>query len=160
VDTKRRTERTFNRAALAAVAAVVFLGGGLICWFLLRGPATAPAEISLTPEAKAYTRNLKLSEVEMKATENLMKVTVVEILGKITNAGDRTLNLVAITCIFYDINGVETWRERVPIVRDRGGAGLKPGETRGFRLPFDELPATWNQAMPQMVIAGIEFAGE
>ena len=36
--------------------------------------------------------------------------------------------------------------------------GLKPGETKSFRLPFDDLPASWNQAMPQLVIAGVKFS--
>jgi hypothetical protein len=47
-------------------------------------------------------------------------------------------------------------RSRVPIVSQRMG-GLKPGETKSFRLPFDEIPESWNQAMPQLVIAGVKF---
>ena len=35
---------------------------------------------------------------------------------------------------------------------------LKPGESRPFRLPFDDIPAGWNNQMPQLVIAHIEFA--
>jgi hypothetical protein len=35
--------------------------------------------------------------------------------------------------------------------------GLKPGETKSFRLPFDAVPAGWNQQMPNLVIAGIDF---
>jgi hypothetical protein len=39
-----------------------------------------------------------------------------------------------------------------------GNGGLKPGETKSFRLPFDDLPDSWNQAMPQLVIAGVKFS--
>jgi len=35
---------------------------------------------------------------------------------------------------------------------------LKPGETKSFRLPFDEIPGSWNQVMPQLVIAGVKFS--
>jgi hypothetical protein len=35
--------------------------------------------------------------------------------------------------------------------------GLKPGETKSFRLPFDNLPDSWNQGMPQLVIASVKF---
>jgi hypothetical protein len=45
----------------------------------------------------------------------------------------------------------------VAIVRHRDGAGMRPGEQRNFRLPFDNIPAGWNQALPQLVIAAIEF---
>jgi hypothetical protein len=35
--------------------------------------------------------------------------------------------------------------------------GLKPAETKAFRLPFDNIPQGWNNQMPQLVIAGIVF---
>jgi hypothetical protein len=34
---------------------------------------------------------------------------------------------------------------------------LMPGETKEFRLPFDTLPESWNQALPDLVIAQIVF---
>jgi hypothetical protein len=30
---------------------------------------------------------------------------------------------------------------------------------RPFRLPFDDIPASWNNQMPQLVIARIGFGG-
>ena len=44
----------------------------------------------------------------------------------------------------------------MPIVSQKMG-GLAPGEIKTFRLPFDNIPESWNQAMPQMVIARIDF---
>jgi hypothetical protein len=35
---------------------------------------------------------------------------------------------------------------------------LAPGESKPFRLAFDNVPDSWNQTMPQMVIAAIDFA--
>jgi len=49
-----------------------------------------------------------------------------------------------------------TLRQRVAIVSSQMG-GLKPGETKSFRLPFDNLPESWNQTMPQLVIAAVKF---
>jgi hypothetical protein len=110
----------------------------------------------LTQEAKAYVKNLQLSDVEMKATESYMGSQLVEILGKITNNGDRTLRQVDLNCVFYDPYSQVVLRQRVSIVRTKTGE-LKPRETKSFRLPFDSLPQSWNQTMPQMVIAGIVF---
>lgn len=93
----------------------------------------------------------------MEAKESYMKHTLVEITGKLTNKGDRGLRLVEINCVFYDPYGQLVLRERVPIVKRTGGAPLKPGETRSFRLPFDSIPSSWNQALPQLVIARIDF---
>jgi hypothetical protein len=110
-----------------------------------------------TPEqAKAYIRHLALSQVEMKASESFGGQQLVEITGQIANNGDRSLRKVELSCIFYDPYGQVVLRETVPLVRpDRGG--LKPGETKPFRLPFDNIPNTWNQALPSMVMAGVVF---
>lgn len=112
----------------------------------------------LTEEARAYVRGgyLELSEVEMKAKENFAQQTLVEVTGKITNKGTRTVQLVEVNCVFHDPYGMVVLRERLSIVGGRAG-GLKPGETKTFRLPFDTLPQSWNQALPDLVIAQILF---
>jgi hypothetical protein len=139
----------YTSAAIVLIGAAIF---GYLHWMDLH-PAQ---EIALTPEAKAYVPNLKLEDVTMKATGSYMGQDVIEIEGKIGNAGARGLDTVEIYCIFRDVYGQLVLRQRLPIVSPRMG-GLKPGETKTFRLPFDDLPASWNQAMPQLVIAGVKF---
>lgn len=146
-----RNERGSVVVIVLVVVAVLGLGG-----YLYYRSAPAPQEAELTPEAKAYVRNLQLGEVSMQANESFMQQTLVEITGTITNAGDRALSEVEIHCIFYDPYNQPVLRQRVGIVRSKTG-GLNPGETKPFRLPFDSLPENWNQGMPQMVIAGINF---
>lgn len=136
-------------AALAVLASGVFL-------YMQYVEKHAPVDAPLTAEAKAYVKNLQLSDVEIKANKSYLNQMVVEIDGKITNAGDRPLNTVEIYCVFYDSYGQLVLRSRVPIVKPALG-GLKAGETKSFRLPFDEIPESWNQAMPQLVIAGVKF---
>ncbi|HEV2690657.1 MAG TPA: FxLYD domain-containing protein [Bryobacteraceae bacterium] len=133
--------------------AVVLLAGGALAWFVMHpaAPASAPP---LTPEAKAYVRNLQLSGVTMKATDSYVNQMVTEIEGKITNSGDRVVKQADVYCIFYNSYGEMILRERVAIVK----SPLKPGESRDFRLPFDNIPSSWNNQMPQLVIARIEFA--
>lgn len=115
-----------------------------------------PAPPVLTAEAKQYVHNLQLSDVEMKAAESYMKQQVVEIVGNITNNGPRTLKVVEINCVFYDAYGQLVLRERVPIIGSRTGT-LAPGQKKSFRLAFDTIPGSWNQALPQLVIAQIVF---
>ena len=102
-------------------------------------------------------RYLKLSEVQMEAHESYMKQQVVEITGKIGNTGDRVLEQVVLICVFRDAYGQVLLRERVPIVSKRMG-GLAPNETKPFRMPFDNIPEGWNQALPELVIAEIDFS--
>jgi hypothetical protein len=140
-----------SKIIIYVVATVLFIGGGL-AWFITR-PRPDAGATPLSPEAKAYVRNLQLSEVSMKATESYVGQMVTEIEGKITNAGTRAIGQADVNCIFYNAYGEVILRERVPIVK----SALRPGETRSFRLPFDDIPGSWNNQMPQLVIARIEF---
>jgi hypothetical protein len=141
-----------SKTAIYVLVIAVALAAGLL-WFVNR-PRPAAAIEPLSADAKAYVRNLQLSQVTMQATESYVKQTVTEIEGTITNAGGRTVQHADVYCVFYNSYGEVILRERVPIVV----AGLKPGETRMFRLPFDDIPGGWNNQMPQLVIARIEFA--
>ena len=133
------------------------LAGAGVVSYLELAPHKPAADAPLTPEARAYVGNLKLADVSMKGSKNYFSQMVVEISGSITNAGDRVLDTVEINCVFQDYYDQVTLRQRVPIVSPKMGS-LRPGETKSFRLPFDNLPESWNQKMPQLVIAGVKFS--
>jgi len=140
-----------SKSAIYILAAILLLGGAAVWYF--NHPATVSSAPPLTPDAKVYVRNLQLADVTMKATESYVNQMVTEIEGKITNGGARPVKEVDVYCIFYNRYGEVVLRQRVPIVKSL----VKPGESRSFRLPFDEIPESWNNQMPQLVIAGIEF---
>jgi hypothetical protein len=139
---------------IVAAVAIALLAGALL---YLSRPAQNSRTAPVSGEARAYVSKLVLSDVTMQATENFMKQRVVEIEGKIANAGDRELGGISVYCLFFDVNGSEIHRERVPLL-SRKGSTLRPGASQSFRLPFDALPEGWNQQMPRLVIAGIDFA--
>jgi hypothetical protein len=141
----------------AIVAGALLAVGAAGFWYLDRASKQPPPPPpALTAEAKTYVSHLKLSDVDMSAHEDYFHQRVVEITGKIGNTGERTLGVVEINCVFYDPYGQVVLRARTPIV-DRKGGGLRPGDTKPFRLPFDTVPESWNNVMPQMVIARIDF---
>ena len=142
---------------LPVVVGLVLLLGAAGFFFLQRQSQVTARPPALTGDARAYVRYLKLSEVDMKARESYLKQSVMEITGKIGNQGERVLKLVEINCVFSDTYGQVVLRARVPIVSPKIG-GLAPGETKNFRLAFDNIPESWNQALPQLVIAQIVFA--
>lgn len=141
-----------SKTAISTVAVVLLLGGVLL-WYVSR-PHSSNSLPPMKPEDKAYVHSLELSDVTMKATESYVKQTITEIEGKIANKGNRTVKEAELYCVFYNVYGEVVIRERVAIVK----GVLKPGESRPFRLPFDDIPAGWNNQMPQLVIAHIEFA--
>jgi hypothetical protein len=138
------------------VGLVLLLGLGGFFYLDRVSKKSPPEPPPLTGEARAYASKLKLTNVEMKAHESYLKQSVVEIVGNIQNVGDRVVKTVEIRCVFYDAYGQVVLRERVPIVSPKIGA-VAPEQIKPFRLPFDNVPESWNQAMPQLVMAGIEF---
>ena len=123
--------------------ALVLAGGGVIAYLEL-APHKPAAQAPLTPEARAYIKNLKLSDVGMKAAKNYFSQMVVEIAGNITNAGDRNLDTVEIYCVFHDGYDQMILRQRVAIVSPKmAPGGLKPGRNQelppALRQPAGEL---------------------
>jgi hypothetical protein len=118
-------------------------------------PAALPPP-RLTPEARVYLPSLAISNSRMQAAESYVNSRLVEILGDITNNGNRTVKVAEVTCVFMGYSGVEVARERAFVVGGRSGS-LAPGQTKAFRLPFDTIPEAWNQALPTLIIAQIQF---
>lgn len=149
-----------NRSArLIPIIGAALVGVILICGiiYLSNSKPQSTPEAPPTPEAKAYVHSLKLSNVAVKAAENLMEQRVVEVDGDVTNTGTRSLQSVEVYCYFSGINGRQLGRQRATMVSPVDPP-LKPGQTRSFRLAFDSTPDGWNQAVPGLVIAKIAFA--
>ena len=153
---KTAVEQKSIPVAGLVIVLVVILGAGFFLYLDRLSHRPAPPPPPLTGEAKAYVRNLRLLDVDLQKHESYMKQAVVEITGKVGNNGGRVLHVVEINCVFYDPSGQVVLRERVPIVSGKIG-GLAPGEIKNFRLAFDNIPDSWNQALPQLVIAQIVF---
>ena len=78
-------------AMVIGLVLVIGLGGFLYLDRAAQKPP--PAHPPLTGPARAYARELKLTNVEMKAHESYLKQSVVEIVGNIQNTGDRIVKL-------------------------------------------------------------------
>jgi hypothetical protein len=129
---------------------------GAFGWLTFAPKPLPPAPPILTEDAKKYIGKLTFSNVRIQAAESVINQRVVEILGDLTNNGDRTVKLAEVTCVFKDYNDKELQRERVAIIGQTTGP-LAPGATKAFRLAFDDLADSWNQAYPSFVIAQIQF---
>lgn len=140
---------------IIGLVAVVLVGAAAA--YLTFGPKPAPPPpIVLTQEAKDYLPNLKLTDVGLQAAESYVNSSLVEVLGKVTNTGNRTVKLVQVNCLFRNIYRKPIYRELATVVGAKYGP-LKPGETKPFRLAFENPPQGWNQDMPDLVIAQIQF---
>ena len=149
------SSRRGSAALVIVLVIVIFTAAGAGIWLLLtRRPVQEPGK--LTAEAEAYFPYMSMTDFDMKATESFTQQQLVEITGKISNKGNRQVTAVDAVCIFYDPYGKAVHRERVGVLKAREGA-LKPGESRPFRMAFDTIPNSWNQAFPQIGIAEMRF---
>src|SRR5580693_9855360 len=114
----------------------------------------------------AYAANLKFSDLKTSAAQNFVGATVSYIDGTITNTGDKTVIHAVVQVTFKDDMGQTAQREEIPIhVLRTGGpydeavdlnfSPLAPGESKPFRLIFENISAQWNHAYPDLQVSKV-----
>ena len=114
----------------------------------------------------AYAANLKFSDLKTSAAQNFVGATVSYIDGAITNSGDKTVIHAVAQITFKDELGQTAQREELPIrVLRTGGpydeavdlnlSPLAPGQSKPFRLIFENISAQWNHAYPELQITQV-----
>jgi hypothetical protein len=139
------------------IAAAVLVALSVWAYFTYGPKPKPPAPPVLTAEAKAYLEYLPLSDVSMEAAEAELKMSVTTIKGKIKNNGPRTVSSILVTCVFHDPYGQVIKREIVTLAGGRTGP-MPAQAIKTFEVNFDNIPDTWNQTMPDLVIAEIKFS--
>ena len=140
---------------LAIVAVVV----GIVV-LILRSEQKPPAE------PPAYASNLKFSDLQTSAAQNFVGATVSYLDGTITNTGNQTVIHAVVAVTFKDDMGQTAQREELPIhVLRTGGpydeavdlnlSPLEPGQSKPFRLTFENISAQWNHAYPDLRITQV-----
>jgi hypothetical protein len=145
------TRPLLSLAAVAAALAVAALAG------CDSSPKQA-AKSAPTPEEAAYLQNIKITPGRVEAAQNFLQHTVTTIYGTVTNNGKKSVRQLEISLTFSDIEGKPIEQKSATPIGD-GDPPLKPGETREFHVSFDEVPAVWNQAAPQVAPARVVLVG-
>jgi hypothetical protein len=114
----------------------------------------------------AYAVNLKFSDLQTSAAQNFAGATVSYLDGTVSNTGDQIVSHATVQVTFKDDMGQTAQREEVPIhVLRIGGAydeavdlnmsPLGPGQSKPFRLTFDNISAQWNHAYPDLQVTQV-----
>jgi hypothetical protein len=151
------SESTFRPVLIGIVIVVVVIG---VLALVFRSEQPKPAEPS------PYGANLKFSDLKASAAQNFAGATVNYLDGEITNTGDKTVIHAVLQVTFKDDMGQTAQKEVVPIhVLRTGGpydeavdlnmSPLLPGQTKPFRLTFEEISAQWNHAYPDMRVTEV-----
>lgn len=117
-------------------------------------------------EPPAYAANLKFSDLKTSAAQNFVGATVSYLDGTLTNSGNQTVIHAVVEVTFKDDMGQTAQREELPIhVLRTGGpydeavdlnlSPLPPGQSKPFRLTFENISAQWNHAYPDLRVTQV-----
>ena len=146
------------RPILIGLVIVVVVVGAIV--FIFR------SEQKKTAEPSPYAANLKFSDLKASAAQNFAGATVSYLDGQITNTGNQTVIHAVVQITFKDDMGQTAQKEELPIhVLRIGGpydeavdlnmSPLQPGQTKPFRLTFEDISAQWNHAYPDMQVTQV-----
>jgi hypothetical protein len=144
---------------LLSLAAVMALALGATTFAGCGGGHKQAAKSPPTPEEKAYLQNIQITSGRVEAAQNFLQHTVTTVHGTVTNNGKKSVRDLKISLTFSDIEGKPIEHKTADAI-SRNDPPLKPGETREFKVSFDEVPPVWNQAPPSMAPVRVIIAGK
>lgn len=142
--------------AMSLMRSVVIVGGtvavglGLIVfWALMSQPP--PAErgpLTYIEASSAASGFVELGEVGIAVAENFIGNRIFFVRGSVRNISQQPLRSIELGIAFQDYAGTP--------VHEFVGEGLRsplqPDETGSYEFSFEDLPAEWNYAAPQVEV--------
>lgn len=137
------------------VVALVFVGPVL----------TVGRRRAATEMDSAYAQQVRLGSFAMSESSNFAGGKITYLDGTVTNAGTKTLVGTRVRVLFRNAAGEVSQNMSMPLnlIRTRepyidtepmAQAPLKPGESREFRLIFDQVTTDWDGQYPQVTVVG------
>ena len=110
-----------------------------------------------------YAASLPITNLRMSQAGNMAGSQTTYIDGQIANTGPKTVTAITVQVAFHGFTNPIAKKETMPLplIRMRepyvdtqpvSAAPLAPGDTRDFRLIFDNIPEDWNQTYPEIRI--------
>ncbi|MGA2569789.1 MAG: DUF2393 family protein [Terracidiphilus sp.] len=148
-----------------ATAVVLIVAIGSFWYFGHR--RTAPAVTPISAPTDPYASNLAIGDLHMSESANLAGGKSTYLDGQIANNGGRTVTGISAQVLFRDPAREVAWNMTQPmtLIRTRepyidvepvSAAPLKPGDSREFRLIFDNVPQDWDGAFPEIRIIHVD----
>ena len=121
-----------------------------LCCGCRPSPELSPRDIA------NYATRISFSKFRLSARENMVGQTVYYVAAEVSNDGDRAITLLEVNVRFRDSLGQVVLLERTRVISP-GHVPLGPGESRQFRMGFEEIPDAWNRVPPNLEIAHLEL---
>jgi hypothetical protein len=146
---------------IIALIVVVAIIGVLVA--ISHGHAPANPGGAELASADPYAASLPISNLQMSQAGNMAGSQTTYLDGQITNQGQKTVTAITIQVAFHGFSNPISSKQTLPLtlIRTRqpyvdiepvNAAPIQPGQSREFRLIFDNIPQDWNQNYPELRI--------
>jgi uncharacterized protein DUF2393 len=151
-------ERNWLPWIVAVVAIAVIVGLA----FFFGGHREVRTNSGIDP----YAAHMAIRNVQISQATNFAGDQLTYVDGTVANQGDRTVAAVNVQVFFANDDGEPPQTKLAPVMLIRArqpyvdtepvnAAPLKPGDSREFRLIFDDVSTLWNQQIPKVQIASV-----
>jgi hypothetical protein len=145
-------------AFLVGIVIVAFLVGGAVLFSRYSTPATSEDDkpLPLGPAEQAYAPQIHFLEPKMSRAANFLNQEVTYVFCSVENSGDRKIHQIEITIEFHDPFNQVILRDKQRLFLPTAQPFL-PGQQRDVQIPYEHIPAQWNNVFPSIVVSGLAF---
>ncbi len=145
-------------AFLVGIVIVALLVTGAVLYSRYSTAAIPDSDkpLPMGPAEQAYATQIHFIQPKMSRAANFLDQEVTYIFGTVVNGGNRHVKQIQIMIEFHDpFNQVvlrDTQRLFLPTT-----PAMAPGEQRDFQVPYEHIPAQWNNGYPTIRVTGLSF---
>jgi hypothetical protein len=145
-------------AFLVGIVVVTLLVGVAVLVSKYSTPAGSEVEKPLPagPAEKAYASQIHFLEPKMSRAANFLNQEVTYVFCTVENGGDRKIQQIEITIEFHDPFNQVILRDKQRLFLPTAPPFM-PGQQRDVQIPYEHIPAQWNNVYPSIVVTGLAF---
>lgn len=145
-------------AFLIGIVIVGLLVGGAVLLSRYSSPSDSEPEkpLPMGPGELAYAPQIHFLEPKMSRAANFLNQEVTYVFCTVENGGDRKVQQIEITVEFHDPFNQVILRDKQRLFLPTAPAFL-PGQQRDVQIPYEHIPAQWNNVYPSIQVTGLAF---
>jgi hypothetical protein len=145
-------------AFLIGIVIVALLVGAVLLYSKYSTPAGSEVEkpLPMGLEEKGYAPQIRFLEPKMSRAANFLNQEVTYVFFTVENGGKRSIQQIEITIEFHDPFNQVILRDRQRLFLSNAPPFM-PGQQRDVQIPYEHIPAQWNNVYPSIVVSGLAF---
>ena len=145
-------------AFLVGIVVVALLVGAAVLFSRYSTPAGSEVDkpLPVGPVEQAYASRIHFLEPKMSRAANFLNQEVTYVFCTVENGGDRKIQQIEITIEFHDPFNQVILRDKQRLFLPAAPPFL-PGQQRDVQIPYEHIPAQWNNVFPSIIVTGLAF---